>query len=391
VIAPGQAVVLGQPRPVQTLDGGIIAEIAVANGDAVEEGALLMRLDPTMLATNLGIAETRLATALATRARLVSEQQGLAQPLFAYPDLPVPLPSLAEAEAAQSAIFAARAALRAAQTARTAEAVAQIDAQIVGTRGQIAALDSQAALLAADLANLQALATEGLVRQSQITEAERGLAVLAGEQARLSAEAARLATARRDAELAGAQALTASLEEIVSELRATTAEIDELTLEIVTRRAALDRIAVRAPVAGVVHNLHVAMPGEVLAPGATALEIIPLAEGIEFEIRVDPRAIDQVHAGQTADLVLSAFDPQSTPKLRARVVGVPADVTIDPQTGAHDYRVTLRLDPGEQERLAGQQIRPGMPVDAYLATGSHSVLAYLLDPVRAHLDRAFRE
>lgn len=391
VIAGGQVVVAGRARDVQSLEGGVIANILVRNGDQVAEGDVLVELDATLLTTNFGITKSRLAAALALQARLASEQKGLAEPSFIYPDLPFPLPDLSEAEAAQRAIFSARTAVREGEAARTVEAIAQIDAQVAGLEGQIAAIATRKSLAEADLAKLLQLADKGLVRKSELSAAEAALAGLAGEAARLTAEQAALVTARRDAALAGAQAERASLEEIVTELRETTNLVDELTLEIVTRSAALDRVEIRAPVAGTVHDLQLTTVGGVLAPGATAMQIIPLADGMDFEIRVDPRSIDQVWPGQPADLTLSSFDPQATPKLQAEVVSVPADALRDPQTGAPYYQVLLRLKEGEAAKLGGQDIRPGMPVEAYLTTGSRSVLAYLLSPINAHLNRAFRE
>jgi HlyD family secretion protein len=391
VIAGGQVVVSGHPRAVQSLEGGVIAAIRVKTGDTVAAGQVLVELDKTLLATNLGIARTRLAAALALQARLSSEQRGLAAPEFSYPALPFPLPDMAEAEAAQRAIFAARAEVRAGEAARNVEAVAQIDAQIAGTEGQLEAIETRRKLAEAELARLARLAEEGLVRKGDLTAAESTLASLAGEAARLSGERAGLTTARRDAELAGAQAQKAALEEIVTDLREATDQVEELTLEIVTRASALAQVEIRAPVAGIVHDLQLTTVGGVLAPGATAMQIVPLAEGMDFEIRVDPRAIDQVWPGQPAELAFSAFDPQSAPKLKAQVAAVPADALRDPQTGASYYRVVLHLEPGELARLNGQEIRPGMPVEAYLSTGSHSVLDYLLSPVTAHLNRAFRE
>jgi HlyD family secretion protein len=391
VIAHGQAVVLGEPRPVQSLDGGAVATVLVAEGDSVTAGQPVLQMDRVLLSTNLDIARSRLAEALALRARLMAEQQD--QPLLeaAPPALPFALPDMTAALAGQQAILTTRRDLRTGEEARAQAAMAEIDAQRAGTEGQIAALTTQIALLTAERTNLQALANQGLVRDSQITETDSRLAALQGEAARLTAEIARLTTARGDADLARIQTRQAVQEDTATALREATATIEELTLEIISRSAALDRAEIRAPVAGVVHDLAVTTPGEVLAPGATAMQIVPLADGVEFALRIDPRAIDQVTPGQTAELMLSAFDPQSTPKLRATVISVPPDAETDPQTGATFYRVTLRLADGELARLNGQTIRPGMPVEAYLATRSHSVLAYLLDPVQAHLNRAFRE
>ena len=128
-----------------------------------------------------------------------------------------------------------------------------------------------------------------------------------------------------------------------------------------------------------------------MAPGATVLEVIPQGQGFSFEVQVDPRGIDQVHQGQVSELALTSFDPRSTPRLIARVSGISPNAVLDPRTGRSFYRVTLTVSAAELTRLKGQELVPGMPVTAYLTTSSRSVLAYLLHPLTAQMDMAFRE
>lgn len=390
VIAQGQIMVQGNPRVVQHLDGGLVAEIAVADGDTVRAGQVLLRLDPTMPALNLGIAEARLAEALARRARLEAEHLGLDEPDFTWPALPFPVPDTAAHEIGQRQIFNARAELRRTARERLAERQAQIESQLGGLAAQTASRDDQLALIEADIENLTALASRGLARSNQITELQRSRAGLLGEIAAFEAEAARARIALRDAELETRQGERAFYEQVVTDLRTASAEIDELALEIVTRRAQLDRIEIRAPASGVVHELAVTTPGAVVAPGATLLEVIPRDEGVAFELRVEPRDIDQIWLGQPARVMVASFDPQSTPPIAGHVAQISPAAVTDPRSGASFYRIGLEVPAEDLARLGGDLV-PGMPVEAFLQTSERTALAYLTQPLRRMLDRAFRE
>ena len=391
VVASGQAVVPGKPQVVQSLDGGVVSAIHVKDGDVVGADDLLMQLDPTLLQANLNIARGRLAAALARQARLRAEQMGLVTPDFTLPDLPFEAPDITDPMARELAIFNTRADTLQGQRDQLAETLGQIASQRDGTEGQMAAVKEQVASLDADLDGMRRLAEQGLVRQTQLSQLQRARAQLSGELAGLRATLARLEIAGRDAQIDLRQAEHAFREEVITTLREATAEVEELTLEIVTRSAQLDRIDIRAPTGGIVHEMQVVTKGGVVAPGGTILQVIPLDRGLDFEVRVDPRSVDQVHLGQSAELVLASFDPQSTPQLKAAVTSVSAAAVTDPKTGQEFYRVGLDVPAAVLARAGDVDLIPGMPVEAYLHTGDRTVLAYLLHPVTTHLRRAFRE
>ena len=391
VIAGGQAIVHGRPKLVQTLDGGVVQSIAVQNGDIVQEGQLLLQLDPTLLAINLDIARGRLAAALALKARLTAEQLGQTELQFSYPALPFTRPGTTAEEAGQREIFAARAAVLQGGRAQLAEAQLQLDNQSAGVAGQVTAIRDQMGFLQRDIDNQTTLVAQGLSRQSQLGDLQRNMSQLGGQLAGLEAEQARLINAQRDRELETLQAERSFMEEVVTDLREVTTQVEELTLEIVTRSAQLDRIEIRAPADGIINELQITTIGGVVAPGATILEVVPLGQGMDFELRVDPRAIDSVYQGQMGQVQMSAFDTQSTPKLTAHVTTISAGAVTDPRTGQSFYRVGLEVSADELARLGDVTLMPGMPVEAFLQTGDRSVLTYLLSPIVTHLQRAFRE
>ncbi|MEO6299961.1 MAG: HlyD family type I secretion periplasmic adaptor subunit [Paracoccaceae bacterium] len=391
VIAQGQVMVKAQAQQVQSLEGGTVKAIMVQNGDHVRAGQIMVAFDPTLTAANLGIAKSKLADALALQARLRAEQQGLTQPDFTPPALPFTAPDLTAAAEGQAKIFAARAAVLQGQRDRLAETLTQYDTQATGLAGQIAAKRDEIDLTQAEVATQQKLLDQGLTRQSQLSELQRTHAGLLGEMAALQAEQAKIITARRDSTLETLQGERAFQEQVVTDLGDATAKVQELTLEIVTRADQLSHMEIRAPMDGIVHEMKVATLGGVVSPGATVLEVIPLGQGLSFEVQVDPRGIDQVHLGQVADLVLSSFDPRTTPRLKASVASVSPDAVVDQRSGRSFYRVELSLPATELARIGDQQLVPGMPITAYLATGDRSVLTYLLHPLTSQMAMAFRE
>lgn len=395
VIAPGRVLVQGKAQPVQSLDGGIVAAVEVAAGDHVAAGAVLARLDPTLAVARRDIALSRLAETLALRARLAAEAGaaggGAEAPAFAPPPLPFPAPDMTAAVASQRALFVARAARAADARSRLAATQTQIAAQVAGIAAQEAAVQAEAALVAEEIAVQGGLVAQGLARKAPLAELRRQEAALAGRLAGLAAERDRLAGVAEEAALALRQEEGARAEEVAQGLRDSTAAAAELVQEILSLQAQIDRTELRAPVAGVVHELAVTAPGTLLAPGAVLAQVVPVERGVEIEVEVDPRAIDQVRAGQAAEVMIAALDPRATPRLVATVVAVPPGAVTDPATGRSFYRVPLHLSEAEIGRLGGVALTPGMPVEAYLATGERSVLSWLVAPLAVSFNRALRE
>ena len=396
VIAQGQVTVKAQPQEVQSLEGGTVQAILVKNGDTVRAGDVMVRFDPTLTTANLGIAQAKLADALALAARLQAEQLGLPSIDFSAQTvlgaaLPFPAPDLGLPAEGQRKIFTARAAVLAGQRDRLAETLAQDDSQLQGLNGQITAKHEEITLTEAQITNQQSLVDQGLARQSALSDLRRSYADLLGQLSALEADRAKLTAARRDSQLETLQGERNFAQQVATDLRDASAKVQELVPEIVTRRDQLAHTEVRAPMDGVVHEMKVATIGGVVAPGATLVEVIPLGQGFTFEVQVDPKGIDQVHKGQEADLVLSSFDPRTTPRLKATVTNVPPDAVTDQHSGRSYYRVELSVSPKELARIGDQHLVPGMPITAYLATSSRSVLTYLLHPLASQLDMAFRE
>jgi len=391
VIAQGQVVAQGKPRPVQSLEGGIVREINVRNGDAVDAGQVVVSLDPTVAQINLDIVRGRLAELVARRARLEAEGQNLTEfpPLVFAASLD---PDAVKRNlAGQYEVFRSRHAVLDSQKAQLNEQIQQFGAQIVGIGAQIDAAESQVGFVAREIGNLDELFEQGLVPESRLLELQGRHAGLLGEIALYQSELARMRNAIRDAELKTMQAEREFHESVVSELREVTTGVEENLLELARMKDALKRLDIRAPVSGVIHELQVWSSGGVLPPQETLMTIVPLSEGMEFEVQIAPDAIDTVHVGQAARVRFPSFDQRSTPELTGEISSVSPDSVTDPATGRSFYRVDVALSREELDRLGAVDLIPGMPVEAFLQTGERSVLNFLIKPFADQLSHAFRE
>ncbi|HEX9857365.1 MAG TPA: HlyD family type I secretion periplasmic adaptor subunit, partial [Paracoccaceae bacterium] len=391
IIASGQAVVRGKPKIVQSLDGGVVAEIFVKDGDVVKTGDTLLKLDPTLLLINLDIYRNRLAETFARESRLEAEYLGLQQIEQRAAPLQLSDVTLDRHHIGQQEIFQARADVMAGRKEQLEERILQFGNQIDGVEGLITSARDQLAYVERELASLRVLNQKGLARESQLLDLQRTQADLLGQMAERQSELARIRNSIRDTELEILQSERQFKEDVVTELRKTTTEREELVLQIVTVEKQLERIDVLAPADGIVHEMTVSTVGGVVAPEATIVQIVPLSEGVEFEVRVDPKSIDQIFVGQSAKVVFPAFDMRSKPEIFGSLANVPPSSVTDPATGQSYYRVGLSVPPEQLALLGNVELIPGMPVEAFLQTGERSVMSYLTKPLLNQLQRAFRD
>jgi len=391
VVASGRVVVQGNPRPVQSLEGGIVTEVRVENGDRVNAGEILVQLDPTLLNISRDIIRGRLAELITRRARLEAEELQLDD--VAFPDIPIELDrqALAHHLIGQREIFRSRRLVMASQKAQLQERILQHRAQIAGFEAQIETTQNQVSFITREVTNLQVLHDQGLTPESRLLELQGRQAALLGQTAQYRSELARAHNSIRDAELKILQGEREFHEQAVTLLREVTAQIDENTLELARVTETLSRLDVRAPVAGVVHEIQDWAGGGMVPPKETILTIIPVSKGLEFELQVPPESIDSVYAGQEARIRFPSFDQRSTPELTGTISIISPDSVTDRATGRAFYRVEVRIPQEELVRLGAANLIPGMPVEAFLQTGARSILSFLTKPLMDQISHTFRE
>lgn len=393
VVSGGMIVVESSSKAVQHQEGGIVKAIYAKNEDVVTAGQLLVQLDGTAIAANLEVVRTQLIEALAHQSRLEAEVTG-------SDTLPPPLdsfglgndPKLAIAMKAQSQLQQARKAARDSKIAQLREQINTFKRQIDGLKRQLTAADRQLDIVTGETANLTTLREKGLVEASRINSGEREKAGLAGEQGRIEAAIASAEATILERGLQIQQISDDLNAASMTELQTVREDIAQLRQSMIAADDRLARLDIRAPQAGIVHDSNVHTVGGVVTPSETLMMIIPQDDRLTVDVRINPLDIEKVRVGQPVSIKLSGFDPRATPQLSASIRSISPDASVDTSTGVRFYYARVELDEGQAARLdGGQKLMPGMPVEAFMATGDRSVLAYLIGPMEAQLSRALRE
>jgi HlyD family secretion protein len=224
-----------------------------------------------------------------------------------------------------------------------------------------------------------------------LTTLQRDSAQIEGERARLASTIAETNAKIGQARLQITQIDQNFRSEVLKDLRESQDKAAELMERNVAAKDQLNRVDIRAPTPGVVHQLAMHTIGGVIRPGDVIMDVVPDTDDLEIEGHLPPNEIDQVARGQRAYLRFSALDRPTMPEVRGTVTYVSADLSHDERTNASFYTVKVNLPEGERHRLHDLTLISGMPVEIFLQTGSRTMLNYLLKPITDQLHRTFNE
>jgi len=391
LIAPGQVVVESNIKKVQHPTGGVVGEVRVRDGDLVKAGDIVVRLDETVVRANLAIVNKTLYGLWARQARLEAEQRGSDSIKFPASLLDLASdPDARDVMTSESKLFDVRVNGRAGQKAQLRERVVQLNEEIEGLVAQEKAKDKEIALVEKELVGVRQLYEQRLVQISRLTVLERDSARLNGERAQYIAARAQAKGKITETELQIIQIDKDMVSEVSKDLRETTDKIGEFIERKVTAEDQLRRIDIRAPQAGMVLQSTVHTVGGVITAGDAIMMIVPQADDLSVEAKVNPQDIDKLQVGQKTVLRFSAFNQRTTPELNGKVSRVSADVTTDQRTGQSSYTIRISLPPDEIARLGEVKLVPGMPVEAFVQTGERTLLSYFMKPLSDQLMRSFR-
>jgi membrane fusion protein, type I secretion system len=392
VAAPGSVVVDGNAKKVEHPSGGVIAELLVREGQRVTAGEIVVRLDATVTRANLAAVSKKRNQLLARQARLQAERDDLAA-VAAPPDL-VTRATRRDAEALMTSerrLFADRLASRDGQKSRLREQVGQLREQIVGLDAQQQAKGDEITLIAEELAGQNALFAKGLTTLYRLNSLKRQSARLSGERGQLVAGIASAKGRIAEIELQLLQVDQTMRTEVAAELRDVENQLAELAEQEIAARDLLQRIDIKAPISGAVHQLAVHTVGGVVKAGETLMQIVPQRSELTVEVRIEPKDIDQLAIGQEATLNLAAFNRNTTPELRGKLIRISADIQVDETSGLAFYVAAVAIPQAELERISDLALVPGMPVEAFIRTSERRVLSYLVKPIKDHAAHVFRE
>lgn len=392
-IATGTIMVDSRRKTVSHLEGGILDELHVKEGDRVAEGQPLLVLDRTQGRAQLAQLDSQYWAALARTARLKAEQEG--QRAFpAPPELAEAAardPVAAEALAAEQRLMAARWETYDGQLGVQKRKIAQMREQVEALRAQRRAFLDRLAYTEEELKNAKGLLEKGFERKPRVLELQRLTAELRGEVGELQAR-----EAEANQGIAGAEQEMLNLE---AARRTEVADEQQRMQTVVAdyaerRRSASDvltRLTVTAPQAGRVVGLRFVTRGSAVPSGAPLMDIVPDNDELVVEAAVNPTDIDQVHPGQEAHVHLTAFKQRRVPPVKGEVVSVSADLLTDERTGRTYYEARVRLDPAELGQFQHVKLYPGMPAEVMIAGAERKAIEYFLSPLTDTMRRSFRE
>ena len=392
LIAPGSVVVESNVKKVQHPTGGVVGELRARDGDVVKAGDVVVRLDDTVTRASLAIVTKNLDGLWARAARLEAEQRGLESIVFPQTLLSrAEDPDVKTVIASETKLFEVRVTGRAGQKAQLRERVTQLNEEIAGLMAQEKAKDKEIALVEKELVGVRSLYEQHLVQISRLTVLERDAARLAGERAQYIAARAQAKGKITETELQIIQVDKDMVSEVSKDLRETNDKIGEFVERKVTAEDQLRRVDIRAPQDGMVLQSTVHTVGGVITAGDAIMMIVPQADDLQVEAKVNPQDIDKLQIGQKTLLRLSAFNQRTTPELNGVVIRVSPDVTTEQRTGQSYYTIRVSMPPAEVARLGDVKLIPGMPVEAFVQTGDRTMLSCLIKPLSDQLMRTFRE
>ena len=375
IIAQGQLEVDRNRQVVQHLDGGVVSEILVEEGDTVDLGQPLIRLDSTLLQSQKLIVEGQLFELMARRGRLEAERDGNNHVAFDPELLAIAAErgTVGELMAGQERLFQARADSTAREIEQLGKRRGQVTDQIVGIKAQQASLAVQLELIHEELENQQSLLGRGLTQASTVLGLRRAAANLDGSLGELVASEAQAEGRITEIGIEILKLGTRQREDAITRLR----DLQYRELELAEQRRSLqdrlDRLDISAPVSGIVYGLQVHTPRSVIRPADPVLFLVPQDRPLVIASRVDPIHIDQIFVGQTVSLRFPALNQRETPELSGTVTQVSADAFEDQASQVSFYRVEIVLSEGEFERLPeGTTLIPGMPVESFIRTDDRS-------------------
>ena len=392
LIAPGTIVVESNVKKVQHPTGGVVGQLLVRDGDRVKAGDLLVRLDDTIMRANLAIVTKALTELNARKARLEAERDGAETVKF--PDdlmQQADVPEIAQVLMGERKLFELRRSARAGQKAQLQERINQSGEETTGLNAQKVAKEKEITLIEHELAGVRDLFNKNLVPMTRLTSLERDATRIDGERGQLIATIAQAKGKIAELRLQIIQIDQDLSSEVAKEMREIDSKIGEFVERKVSAMDQLKRTDIRSPQDGTVFQSTVHTVGGVMPAGEPIMLIVPEADKLTIEARVNPQDIDKVQLGQIAALRFSAFNVRTTPEIFGTVSRVSADTTTDQRTNQSYYTIRIAMPPEQVTRLGDVKLVPGMPVEAFVKTGERTVISYLMKPLSDQINRAFRE
>lgn len=387
--APGTVTVRSYKKIVQHLEGGIVSNIFVRDGDLVRLGDPILEIDDTQARAELEIMRGQFIALKAREARLIAERDDLEE--FNFPNIAERTDERVQEEMnAQLAIFQARKNSNVGRNEILEQRIEQLENQVEGMEAQRETKQLLATSFEEELNDTRTLLDQGFSEKTRLREIERSFASSSGEAAELTANISATEVQIGETRLQILQQQSDFLNEVVSELGDAQTSLKDVSERITALEDIVSRTTVTAPESGVINGMQVHTIGGVIGGGTPIAEIVPESDELILEANVNPIDIDRVSEGQEARIRFSTFG-SSAPTIFGNVLSLSADAIPQEQTGTSFYLARVEVNPESLEELGEIALMPGMPAEVYINTGSRTFLQYLFKPLSNAMARSFNE
>ena len=393
VTADATVQVAGNRKSVQHLEGGTVEELLVKEGDLVEAGQVLIRLNRTRALAEQGVVSAQYIIAKTTEDRLLAERENLEKVEF-NPEVAERFkddPRYISAVASQERLFQTRREALKGEIAILRENLAGAQQQLEGLEQVQKNRKSQIAYINRELRGVRELAKEGYLPRNRMFELERDAAQLQAVLSNDVVEAGRTRNQIAELKLRILQRDQDYQKEVQSMLSETQKEASALADRLMSIDYTVRETEVRAPIDGLVQNLSVHTVGGVIGPGTLLMEVVPVDASYLVQARVPVQSIDRVAPGLDVDIMFPALNQRTIPNIPGKVLTLSADRLIDEATNMPYYLAQVEVTPEGVEQLKNETIRAGMPAAVLIRLGERTMLNYLLKPFTERLDRSFKE
>ncbi len=393
VLAPGTITVKSHRKIVDSLEGGIVGQILVKEGDVVKAGDTLIVLDDTQIKAEKDVQQGQFIGLSAFSSRLIAERDKQSTISFAPELTAIQDARVQEAIKGQEDIFMTRKKSHDGEINVLQQRIEQLNSRIVGLKAQQASKNQLRQSYSKEIAELKELLADGFVDKHRLNDLERNYTQLTGDVAQLSADMASSQMQIGEARIQILQTERKFQEDVARQLEEVNQHLYDTTEKLHAAEDREKRRKITAPVSGVVFNLTAHTVGGVIAPGRPILEIVPENEDLIIHAQVSTVDIDKVKIGLTAEIRFSAFKSKTTPTMEGKVLKVSADSLTNEATRMPYYLAVVQLDKASFDKLKANKLVliPGMPADVLIKTGERTLFQYLVQPLTDAFARSFIE
>jgi len=390
-LATGVVVVKSHRKTIQHLEGGIVSQINVRDGDLVSVGDILLTLDDTQVKAQIKILQGQFISASAISSRLKTERQQTKEIIFSTELKQLKDSRVQEATEGQTQIFLARRNSLQGELAILKQRIQQLSLKIKGLKTQQQSNHQLLALYAEEITDLKELLVDGFADKQRLRELQRQHTQANSDIAALITEIASTQMQQGETKLQILQTERKFQEEVATQLEEVNSELFSIAEQLVVAKNQDQRSAILAPVKGMIIGMAAHTTGGVIGPGQAILDIVPEDEELIINAQVAPLDIDRIQIGTKAEVRFSAFNSKTTPVMEGRVQTISADSLLDEVTGMQYYQAKIELTPESYKRLGGLVLIPGMPAEVLINTGERTMFEYLVQPLTDAFARSFIE